>query len=64
MEPKKKVGQTFDYANRIGARFLAFVAPGEWVKNEVRIKDLRMEDKDANQKDVSIDKLADWRTVF
>jgi histidyl-tRNA synthetase len=64
MEPKKKVGQTFDYANRIGARCLAFVGPGEWVKGEVRVKDLRMEDKDANQKDVPLDSLANWRAIF
>lgn len=29
-EPKKKVGQTFDYANRIGAGLVALVAPSEW----------------------------------
>jgi len=63
-EPKKKVGQTFDYANRVGARFVALVAPDEWSKNMVRIKDLRMQDKDKNQQDVALDKLEEWRTVF
>jgi len=64
LEPKKKVGQTFDYANRAGARFIAFVAPDEWAKNMVRIKDLRMEDKDANQKDVALDQLHTWASLF
>jgi len=63
-EPKKKVGQTFDYANRVGARFVALVAPDEWNKNMVRIKDLRMEDKEANQKDIALDKLDTWSSVF
>ena len=36
MELKKKVGQTFDYANRVGAQYVALVAPDEWDKNMVR----------------------------
>ena len=42
LEPKKTVANTFDYANRVGARFIAFVAPSEWERGEVRIKDLRL----------------------
>ena len=36
LEPKKKVAQTFDYANRIGARYVVFVAPSEWENGCVR----------------------------
>ncbi|EKX42834.1 hypothetical protein GUITHDRAFT_87963 [Guillardia theta CCMP2712] len=64
VELKKKVGQTFDYANRVGAQYVALVAPDEWDKNMVRVKDLRMEDKEANQKDIPLDKLHEWRTFF
>ena len=42
LEPKKKVTQTFDYANRVGARYMVFVAPQEWEGGKVRIKDLRL----------------------
>ena len=42
LEPKKKVANTFDYANRAGARYIVFVAPSEWEKGTVRIKDLRL----------------------
>jgi len=41
LEPKKKVANTFDYANRVGARYIVFVAPQEWENGMVRIKDLR-----------------------
>ena len=47
-----------------GRRFVALVAPDEWSKKMVRIKDLRMEDKDANQKDVALDQLHTWASVF
>lgn len=33
--------QAFDYGDRVGARYLAFVAPDEWDKGMVRIKSLR-----------------------
>mmetsp|Transcript_61363 Transcript_61363/g.126719 ORF Transcript_61363/g.126719 Transcript_61363/m.126719 type:complete len:678 (+) Transcript_61363:11-2044(+) len=63
-EPKKNVGKTFDYANRVGARFVALVAPDEWNKGMVRVKDLRADDKTNNQKDVLLDDLANWTTIF
>ena len=47
-----------------GRRFVALVAPDEWSKGMVRIKDLRMEDKDKNQKDMPLSELGSWRTVF
>ena len=30
-----QVGMTFDYANRVGARFVALIAPDEWSKKMV-----------------------------
>lgn len=41
LEPGKKVGKAFNYADRVGAVKIAFVAPDEWEKGLVRIKDLR-----------------------
>ena len=35
--------QAFDYGDRAGARFLAFVAPDEWERGMVRVKSLREE---------------------
>ena len=67
LEPKKKVANTFDYANRVGARFIAFVAPSEWERGEVRIKDLRLgEDVPDEEKqiDVKVTDLADVRGVL
>ena len=46
LEPKKKVANTFDYANRAGARYIVFVAPSEWEKGTVRVKDLRLGEDD------------------
>lgn len=61
-EPAKKVGKAFNYADRVGAIRIAFVAPGEWEQGMVRIKDLRNFSKDAKddekQKDVPLDQLA------
>jgi len=41
LEPRRKVAQAFDYANRAGADFMAFVAPDEWEAGDVCIKSLR-----------------------
>jgi histidyl-tRNA synthetase len=35
LEPKKKVANTFDYANRVGAHYIVFVAPVEWEQGMV-----------------------------
>ncbi|CAD7972512.1 unnamed protein product [Amoebophrya sp. A25] len=53
----KKIGNAFSYADRVGAQYVALVAPGEWEKGEVRIKDLHEEDKDKKEKDVKFDDL-------
>ena len=37
----KKPSKVFDFANKIGARRVAYVAPNEWAANKVRVKDLR-----------------------
>jgi len=55
LEPKKKVAQTFDYANRIGARYIVFVAPSEWENGCVRIKDLRADAYAAEESDKQVD---------
>lgn len=68
-EPAKKVAKAFNYADRIGARKIAFVAPDEWSRGVVRIKDLRIanssnvsdEDK---QKDVPFNDLANVDVYF
>ena len=60
LEPKKKVASTFDYANRVGARYIVFVAPQEWENGMVRIKDLRAdytEKEEEKQIDVSLNDL-------
>ena len=67
LEPKKKVANTFDYANRVGARYMCFVAPSEWERGEVRIKDLRMGEDvpdEEKQTDVSLEQLHDVRGVL
>ena len=67
LEPKKKVTQTFDYANRVGARYMVFVAPQEWEAGKVRIKDLRLgEDVPDEEKqiDVALDDLVKVKEVL
>ena len=67
LEPKKKVTQTFDYANRVGARYMVFVAPSEWEAGKVRIKDLRLgEDVPDEEKqiDVALDDLSKVKDVL
>jgi histidyl-tRNA synthetase len=41
LEPKKKVALNFEYADRAGAHCMVFVAPDEWEKGSVAVKDLR-----------------------
>mmetsp|Transcript_57127 Transcript_57127/g.88894 ORF Transcript_57127/g.88894 Transcript_57127/m.88894 type:complete len:454 (+) Transcript_57127:2-1363(+) len=47
-EPGKKVAKAFNYADRLGADKIALIAPDEWSKGLVRIKNLRM----ANSSDI------------
>lgn len=64
-EETKKVGKIFQQADRVGATKVAFVAPDEWAKGLVRIKDLRSGDKDNRvQKDLQVADLANWRAEF
>merc|ERR1712136_638597 len=51
-EITKKVGKAFNYADRSGASKVAFVAPDEWAKGQVRFKDLRQTIEEEKQKDV------------
>ena len=39
-----KARKAFDLANRQGARLVAFVAPGEWARGLVRVKDMSVKD--------------------
>ena len=67
LEPKKKVANTFDYANRVGARYIVFVAPSEWEQGKVRIKDLRLgeETEEADkQLDVAVADLGKVKDVL
>jgi len=50
--PKRKVTWCFEYADRIGAQRAVFVAPDEWSKNLVRIKNLR--ETDPEKKEVNV----------
>eukprot|EP00241_Pyramimonas_parkeae_P002207 CAMPEP_0114246356 /NCGR_PEP_ID=MMETSP0058-20121206/12413_1 /TAXON_ID=36894 /ORGANISM="Pyramimonas parkeae, CCMP726" /LENGTH=503 /DNA_ID=CAMNT_0001359525 /DNA_START=38 /DNA_END=1549 /DNA_ORIENTATION=+ len=59
LEPKKKVAGTFEYADKMGADKIVFVAPDEWEKGLVAIKDLRSQDKENKQVDVPVDRLKD-----
>ena len=63
LEPKKKVASTFDYANRIGARYIVFVAPQEWENDMVRIKDLRADYTDKDEEKQLDVKLSDLGRV-
>ena len=52
----KKSKWVFKHADRIGAKYCAFVAPDEYANGEVSIKDLKI----GEQKVVKIDGLAEW----
>mmetsp|Transcript_32768 Transcript_32768/g.74931 ORF Transcript_32768/g.74931 Transcript_32768/m.74931 type:complete len:485 (+) Transcript_32768:51-1505(+) len=64
----KKVAKAFNFADRVGAQKIAFVAPDEWSKGLVRIKDLRSFSADTpdeeKQKDVPFDDLFNVDTYF
>lgn len=68
-EPGKKLAKAYNYADRIGARKLALVAPSEWEKGLVRVKDLRIENSSAvadedKQKDIPFDDLVNVDVYF
>ncbi|CAH0364078.1 unnamed protein product [Pelagomonas calceolata] len=44
-----KARKAFDLANRQGARLVAFVAPGEWARGLVRVKDMEVKDPSTNE---------------
>lgn len=64
----KKVGKAFNYADRAGAVKIAFVAPDEWAKGLVRIKDLRNfkadDPDDMKQKDIPLEDLHNVDAYF
>ena len=66
-EPGRKVKKAFRYADKVGAAKIAFVAPDEWERGEVRIKDLRCAADTPDEKkqcDVPLDKLNELDTFF
>jgi len=51
----------YEYADRIGAKFAVFVAPDEWARNEVRIKDLKLPEDDPNkERNIPLDSLVQF----
>jgi len=66
-EVAKKVKKAFKYADKVGAEKIAFVAPDEWEKGEVRIKDLRCPEdtpKELKQRDVPLESLSEVDSFF
>jgi histidyl-tRNA synthetase len=57
--PKKKVANSFKYADQMGAKRMVFVAPGEIERGVVRVKDLNLKDAKGEgiQVDVPLDQL-------
>jgi histidyl-tRNA synthetase len=51
--PKKKVANSFKYADQLGAKRMVFVAPSEIERGVVRVKDLNL--KDANGEGIQVD---------
>jgi histidyl-tRNA synthetase len=61
----KKIANVFKFADRVGAKYMAFVAPGELEKNAVRIKDLRSGSEGKRiEKDVPLDELAFFKEIL
>jgi len=67
-EAARKVKKAFKYADRVGAKRIAFVAPDEWESGLVRIKDLRGFTADTpdeqKQRDVPLTDLANADAYF
>jgi len=57
LNPGKKVFWSFTYADRIGATRAIFVAPDEWARGEVRIKDLRKSENEEKEVNVPFESL-------
>ena len=36
-----RIGKAFDYARRMNSKFAILVAPAEWEKNQIKIKDMQ-----------------------
>lgn len=47
--PGKKLPWCYSYADRIGAQKLILIAPDEWAKNCIRVKNLRAKEDDPNK---------------
>jgi histidyl-tRNA synthetase len=65
----KKARWAFDYADRVGAGRVAYVAPDEWARGCVAIKDLRVSEKQEQegaikQVDVPFEKIAEIESFF
>ena len=52
----KKLKWVLKHANRIGARYLAIVAPDEWARGVIQMKDL----VEGTQEEVSLSELSSW----
>jgi len=65
-EGKKKVANQYSIANKLGAKYFAFIAPNEWENHRsVRIKDLRSGDKtERTEKNIPFENLKDFETYF
>lgn len=56
--PARTPKKAFRYADKVGARRMAFVAPNEWEKGLVRVKDLRADrSSDEKERDVPLEEL-------
>jgi len=57
--PGKKITWCYDYANRVGADRTVLIAPSEWEKGLVRVKDMKRGARDESYKgeDVKVDDL-------
>ncbi len=65
LEECKRPAKVFNQADKVGADKVAFVAPDEFSKGLVRIKDLRNGDRDNRiQKDIPIEDLVNWKNYF
>jgi len=53
--PKKKIGWCFSYADRVGAERAVFLAPSEWARGFVRIKNLRLAETEDNKEKKEFD---------